>query len=95
MPRHVLAREFDCSPTTISRTIKRFRDHNTVASWPRRRRKEKLSPAEARYMVLILKRNPKMSWADLMAQCHVGVSRNTLRKVLAATRTPGPSRKKA
>lgn len=80
--RKTLAASFDCAPETISRTVKRFQDHNTLDSLPGRGRKMKLTDATARYMRQVAKRNPRMSWAALLGACPVGVSRHTLRKVL-------------
>lgn len=80
--RKVLAAEFGCSLATISKTCKRIQLRRTVETKPRSGRPRKLSPSQARYMVQLVKRNPRMSWAALLGACPRPVVKSTLRKVL-------------
>ncbi|KAH6631774.1 hypothetical protein F5144DRAFT_231451 [Chaetomium tenue] len=80
--RKSLAAKFNCSLTTISKTCKRVEATGTVETAPRSGRPPKLSPSEVRYMILMAKRNPGMSWAALLDVCPQPVTRNTLKKVL-------------
>ncbi|KAK4111110.1 hypothetical protein N656DRAFT_780902 [Canariomyces notabilis] len=45
-------------------------------------RPKKLNASQQRYLVLMIKRNPKMNWADILSNCPVPVAKNTLRQVL-------------
>ena len=89
VPRRVLADNFDCSIRTINRTVKHFQIHETLRSLPRSGRPEKLNRRQKRYILRLVKRSPRMSWAALVGQSPVGVSKSTLRRVLG-----GPYRRK-
>jgi transposase len=80
--RKTLAAQFQCSLATISNTCKRVEATGTAETKPRSGRPPKLSPSEIRYMILMVKRNPLMSWTALLGACPQSVSRNTLKKIL-------------
>jgi transposase len=77
-----LARQYDCSPRTIALTVQRFEAHGNSESYARTGRPKKLNASQQRYLVLMIKRNPKMTWADIFSNCPVPVAKNTLRQVL-------------
>jgi transposase len=82
VPRRVLADNFDVNVRTISRTVTHFNARNTLKSLPRKGRPQKLSLAQQRYVIQMVKRRPRISWAALTGESGVGVCKNTLRKVL-------------
>lgn len=68
--RKALAAQFQCSLATITNTCKRVEESGTAETKPRSGRPPKLTAAEIRYMVLMVKRNPRMTWAALLGQEH-------------------------
>ena len=82
VPRKVLAQDFDCRPETISRTVKRFQDTNTYESKPRSGRPCKLSHQQRRYILQIIKRNRRMTWAAVVEDSPTRVHKNTIRRIL-------------
>ncbi|KAK4243165.1 DDE superfamily endonuclease-domain-containing protein [Corynascus novoguineensis] len=80
--RRVLAENFNCDVATISRIVKRFQNHGSIHSLPRSGRPKKLSTQQVRYIRQLIKRNPHISWAALIGDSPVGVSKSTLKRVM-------------
>jgi len=77
-----LAENFQCDVKTITRTVERFKTHNTFKSLPRSGRPEKLNRRQKRYILQLVKRQPRIAWKALVGSSPVHVHKNTLRSVL-------------
>jgi hypothetical protein len=80
--RKALADNFNYSPLTITRTCNHFKLYGTVESLPRSSRLLKLSPQQIKYIRILIKRNPHISWAALCNSGPLKITRNTLRTAL-------------
>ena len=80
-----LALEFDCDRRTISRTVKRWKDHRILGARPQSGRPKKLTLQEERYVPQIVKRNPRIAWKALVAESPVAISVSTLRRALGSS----------
>ena len=77
-----LAENFQCDVKTISRTTQRFKTHNTLKSLPRSGRPEKPNRQQKRYILQLVKRQPRIAWKALVGSSPVHVHKCTLRRVL-------------
>ena len=77
-----LARQFFCHPNTITRTLQRFQATESLASRLRKGRPPLLNAAQRRYILMLVKRNPRMAWKALICGAPVPVSQSTIRRVL-------------
>ena len=78
-----LAQDFGCSKRTVRRTINRWKNHNTVASLPRRGRPQKLNRAQKRAVIRLARTLPKIVYTDLQKETETEhVSRATFYRLL-------------
>ena len=77
-----LAASFRCHRNTITKTVQRFKTHQTFTSLPRSGAPTKINPQQKRFIRRIVKRFPWLSWRELIAQSPVAVHPNTIRAAL-------------
>lgn len=77
-----LATAFKCSRSCIARTIKRSTTTQKLESEPRSGRPKKLNAKQIRYLRQLVKRDPHITWAALLAASPVEISETTLRRAL-------------
>ncbi|THC88386.1 hypothetical protein EYZ11_012163 [Aspergillus tanneri] len=77
-----LAEQFNCTRSTIYDTKKRFLQHNTTKSRPRKGRPQKLTKSTKRYVYRLVRRRPDISWKALTVETPGGASISTIRRAL-------------
>jgi transposase len=77
-----LAEQFGCHRNTVTYTINRFNATEKNASRPRKGRPQILNSVETRYIITLVKRNPRIAWKALLASTPRRVSQSTLRRVM-------------
>lgn len=78
------ARVAQCSPSTVARTIQRFKEHESIESLPRGGRPPILNRAERRYLALLARRSPKITYAALIGAVSAegkSISRTTVYRI--------------
>jgi transposase len=78
----VLPKRFHVDRSTIYRTKNRFYSTKSLETGKRAGLPKKLSFSEQRYIYLLARRKPKMSWNGLIANTDPEVSKSTIRRVL-------------
>lgn len=58
----VIAKEFNCSKSAAYKIYQRWQNDNRITSKPRKGRPTKLTKAERKHIVLLLKRDRKITW---------------------------------
>lgn len=81
VPQRQLAAQFDYSTKTITRISKRLQNHQTLKALPGKDCEDKFTAAEKRYIRQIVKRNPRISWATLINNSGIIISKNTLQRI--------------
>ena len=89
MTRAKIARQFAVNAKTVDRTLRRWQEHNTLQSLPKSGRPEKLSDRGKRFFNLMVRRDPRVKWREILGSSDVRVSKNTVRRALQ----PGYKRK--
>jgi transposase len=79
--RHVAA-VFNTTPSTTHRIFKRWKEGQTLENKPRSGRPSKLTPAEKKYMLLLISRNRKITYAALVGAMGGRVSRKTIYRIV-------------
>jgi transposase len=77
-----LARKFKVARSTIYNTKKRFIQHNTTKSRPRKGRPQKLNETTKRWVYRLVRRRPDISWKALTIETPGQPSISTIRRVL-------------
>jgi transposase len=77
-----VATEFNTSPSTAHAIFKRWKNDHTVDPKPRKGRPKKLTPAEVRYITIMIKKNRRITWNALVGAMNGQVSRRTLQRAL-------------
>jgi transposase len=77
-----VAAEFRTTPSTTHAIFKRWREDGTLESRPRLGAPRKLSDAEERYIIMLVKRNRKITWKELQNAVDTTISISTLRSTL-------------
>lgn len=77
-----VAAEFNTTPSTTHAIFKRWKEHKTLNKKPRPGRPNLLSRSERRYILLMIKRNRRISYKALIGAMHGQVSRSTIRRVI-------------
>lgn len=77
-----VAAEFNTTPSTTHAIFKRWRVDKTLEKKPRSGRPHILSRSEKRYILIMIKRNRKISYKALIGAMHGAVSRSTIRRVI-------------
>ena len=80
--REAVAREFGVSPSTVTRTVKRWTQNGVFTSRPRSGRPEKLTRAQKRYIIRLVQRNARLAWKTLISESGTGIHPNTARKAM-------------
>jgi transposase len=78
----VLAKQFQVDRSTIYRTKTRFQTTKSLQTRKRTGRPSRLSASEQRYIYLLARRRPKITWNGLLASVSPEVSRSTIRRIL-------------
>lgn len=78
----VVATEFNTSPSTAHDIFKRWKTNQTFESKPRKGRPKKLTPAEVRYITIIIKTDRRITWNALVGAMNGRISRRTLQRAL-------------
>jgi len=78
-----LAKDFQYNIKTITPNCRALQTHNTLKSLPRSGRPEKLNRYQKRYILQLVKRQPRIAWKALVGSSPVHVHKNTLRHVLS------------
>lgn len=77
-----VAMRFNTTPSTTHRIFKRWKDHKTLENKSRSGRPHKLTPAEKRYISLLIKKDRKITYSALVGSMHGKVSRRTIRRII-------------
>jgi transposase len=77
-----LARKFKVNRSTIYDTKKRFLQHNTTKSRPRKGRPQKLNETTKRWVYRMIRRRPDISWKALTVETPGQPSISTIRRAL-------------
>lgn len=77
-----VAAAFNTSPSTTHRIFKRWKEDATLENKPRSGRPPKLTEAEKRYIVLLVKRNRSITYSALIGAMGGRISRSTIRRCL-------------
>jgi transposase len=77
-----LARKFNVHRSTIYDTKKRFLQHNTTKSRPRKGRPQKLNETTKRWVYRMVRRRPDISWKALTVETPGQPSISTIRRAL-------------
>ena len=65
VPIKSIATEVDCAPRTVTNTIKRWKEHQSIATLPRSGRPTIIGTREARQLHRIARKNPKIQYRTL------------------------------
>lgn len=82
-----VARDLNLSPTTVLGVVNRASQQEHGRSRPRSGRPRLLSPADERYILLLLKRNPTISHREIRERTRVTVCDRTLGGIISKTRS--------
>jgi transposase len=82
VPCHELAKNFNCNVSTITCTVQHFKQRKILKFNPQTGRPEKLNRQQKRYMIQLVKRQPRIAWKALVGSSSVQVCKNTFRRVL-------------
>jgi transposase len=74
-----LATQFNTTKSTVWNIVKRFQTDQTTSPKPRKGRPVKLTKAQRKYVILLLKRDRDIAWKALIGDAGVAVCVNTLR----------------
>jgi transposase len=77
-----VAASYSTDPGTVSRTVKRWKEHHNNVSRPRKGRPRKLSALEIIRINSFIKRNRSITWNEALLELGVEVSARTLRRRL-------------
>lgn len=77
-----VAKTFGTTHSTTQRIFKRWRDEGTLENRSRPGQPKKLSDAEERYIITLIKRNRKITWKELLNAVDHRISLTTLRNTL-------------
>lgn len=73
---------FNTTPSTTHRIFKRWKESKTLENKERRGRPPKLTPAEKRYIIIMIKKNRCITYAALVGAMGGRVSKRTIRRTL-------------
>lgn len=77
-----VARQFNTTPSTTHKIFNRWKTDQTLEKKPRSGRPHKLSTAEKRYIILMIKKNRKVTYSALCGSMGGRVSRRTIQRII-------------
>jgi transposase len=80
--QRAVVKAFKVQPSTVSRTIQRWKSRQSFDRKPGQGRPSKLSTSEKRYIVNMVKRNRRLALKALIHEYSGRVSRSTIKRVL-------------
>jgi transposase-like protein len=70
-----IGKEFGVATSTVSKTLRRWREHGTTYTLDRSGRPSKMSPRDKRRAVAYMKSHPRSTWAEIADKFGVGVTK--------------------
>jgi hypothetical protein len=70
-----IGKEFGVATSTVSKTLRRWREHGTTYTLDRPGRPSKMSPQDKRRAVAYLKAHPRSTWATIAERFGVGITK--------------------
>jgi transposase len=70
-----IGKEFGVATSTVSKTLRRWREHGTTYTLDRSGRLTKMSPRDKRRAVAYMKSHPRSTWAEIADKFGVGVTK--------------------
>lgn len=77
-----IAKEFTTSPSAVHRIFERWKSHQTLDNKPRSGRPDKLSKAEVRYIILLIKKEQKLIYNALVSVMSGQVHKLTIKRII-------------
>lgn len=77
-----VAQEFNTSPSTVHKIVKRWIDDSTISKKPRSGRPNKVSETDIKYILLLLKRDRQISYDTLNNALGGQLSRTTIKRII-------------
>ena len=78
-----VATEFKTTPSTTHAIFKRWKKDHTLENKPRKGRPHKLTKREIRYIILLIKKQRKITWKALIGSMGGKVTRRTLQRCIS------------
>jgi transposase len=70
-----IGKEFGVATSTVSKTLRRWREHGTTYTLDRSGRPSKMSPQDKRRAVAYMKTHPRCTWATIAEKFGVGITK--------------------
>ena len=78
-----VAAEFKTTPSTTYAIFKRWKEHKSLENKPRKGRPQKLTKSEIRYIILLIKKQRKITWKALIGSMDGKVTRRTIQRYMS------------